>query len=131
MLNWALLKDISLKANYIYLKAVDENTGLWMVAKPRHRIYADLTYAPTRQISIIANLKYNSKQYTRSDNTTHVTQRFIENLRFEYSPFVPFCRHGQMEIFGEIKNFANKNYRYGDGWLAPPRTWILGLNYKF
>lgn len=130
-LNWAPLKYISLKANYIYLKAVDENTGLWMVAKPRHRIYADLTYAPTRQISIIANLKYNSKQFTRSDNTTYETQQFIENLRFEYSPAVPIFRHGQMEIFGVIKNLTNENYRYGDGWLAPPRTWILGLNYKF
>ncbi len=131
MLNWTPTETISLKANYIYLKAVDENSGLWIVAKPRHRIYADLTFTPVRRFSIIANFKYSSKQFTRSDNKTHVSTRLIENLRFEFTPLVSIIRCGHMEIFGEIKNLSNKKYRYGDGWLAPPRTWIFGINYKF
>ena len=131
LLNWKIMDDLSMKTTYTYLKAIDEDTGLWMACKPRHRVYADLSYMPVKELSIIANLKYESKQYTRSDNKDSVPERTIGNLRVEYEPTWMSGRFGRLEIFGEIKNVTDKTYRYGDGWLAPPRTWISGLNYRF
>ena len=131
LINWKLLDTLSLKATYTYLKAVNEDTGLWMVAKPRHRVYMDLSYMPVDDLSIIFNLKYESRQYTRSDNKASVPARAIGNLRIEYSPAWLAGRFGLPQFFGEVKNIGNKTYRYGDGWLAPPRTWICGINYRF
>ncbi|GBE52923.1 colicin I receptor precursor [bacterium BMS3Bbin14] len=128
LLNWKLRDNLSLKATYMYIKSIDEDTGLWMVAKPRHRVYADLAYKPVENLSFIFNLKYESGQYTRSDNTASIPGRIIGNLRVEYNPVWPAGRFGRPEFFGEIKNIGDRTYRYGDGWLAPPRTWIFGLN---
>ena len=130
-LSWKILKNFSLKANYSYLEAINEDTGLWMVAKPRHRVYADFSYAPTEDLSIIFDLKYKSKQYTRSDNKASVPGRLIGDLRCEYSPEWTVSRYGRPAFFAEIKNIANKTYRYGDGRLAPPRTWLCGVNLTF
>lgn len=131
LINWKIMDNFSLKTTYTYLKAINEDTGLWMVAKPRHRVYADLSYRPVEDLSIIFNLKYESRQYTRSDNKASVPERTIGNLRVEYSPAWTEGRFGLLEFFGEVKNIGDKTYRYGDGWLAPPRTWICGLNYEF
>ena len=131
LINWKFLDNLSLKMTYTYLKAINEDTGLWMVSKPRHRVYADLSCQPTQDISIIFNLKHESKQYTRSDNEASEPERTIGNLRVEYIPAWATGRFGHPEFFGEIKNITDKTYRYGDGWLAPPRTWICGLNYRF
>ncbi|RLB90216.1 MAG: hypothetical protein DRH50_12675, partial [Deltaproteobacteria bacterium] len=130
-LNWKIMENLSLKTTYTYLEAINEDTGLWMVAKPRHRVYADLTCVPIEDLSVILNLKYESRQYTRSDNKDSVPGRAIGNIRLEYHPARLAGRFGAPEFFGEIKNIANKAYRYGDGWLAPPRTWAVGLNYRF
>ena len=131
LINWKLLNNLSLKTTYTYLKAINEDTGLWMVCKPRHRVYADLSYKPVKELSVIFDLKYESRQYTRSDNKTSVPERAVGNLRLEYSPAWITGRFGQVEFFGEVRNIGDKTYLYGDGWLAPPRTWICGLNYSF
>ncbi len=131
LLNVKITNNLSLKTTYTYLEAIDKDTRRWIVAKPRHRVYADLSYRPTPELSIIANLKYESKQYTRSDNKTSIPGRIIGNLRVEYSPTRMAGRFGRLGFFCEVKNIADKTYRYGDGWLAPPRTWISGFNYRF
>ncbi len=130
-LNVKIMENLSLKTTYSYLKAINEDTGLWLTAKPRHRIYADFSFSPVEDFSIILNLKYESRQYTRSDNKDSVSERTIGNIRIEYSPVLAEDRFGQVEFFGEVRNIGDKTYLYGDGWLAPPRTWICGLNYKF
>ncbi|MBW2709355.1 MAG: TonB-dependent receptor [Deltaproteobacteria bacterium] len=131
LINLKILNTLSLKTTYTYLKAINEDTGLWMTAKPRHRVYADLSFCPAECFSVIFNLKYEYRQYTRSDNKASVPKRTIGNIRFEYSPDYIAGRFGRVELFGEVKNLRDKNYLYGDGWLAPPRTWICGLNYRF
>ena len=131
LLNLKIMDNLSLKTTYTYLKAINEDTGLWMVCKPRHQIYADLSCRPVEDLSIIFNLKYESKQYTRSDNKGSVPERTIGNLRIEYNPAWSAGRFGRVEFFGDVKNIGDKTYLYGDGWLARPRTWICGLNYIF
>jgi iron complex outermembrane receptor protein len=130
-LNVKIMENLSLKTTYSYLKAINEDTGLWLTAKPRNRVYADLSFSPADDFSIILNLKYESRQYTRSDNKNSVSERTIGNIRIEYSPPATATRFGQVEFFGEVKNIGDKTYLYGDGWLAPPRTWVCGLNYRF
>jgi len=131
LLDVKIMENLSLKTTYTYLKAINEDTGLWMICKPRHRIYADLSFRPVEDFSIIFNLKYDSRQYTRSDNKNSVPERTIGNLRIEYNPAWSTGRFGQVEFFGEVKNIGEKTYLYGDGLLAPPRTWICGFNYRF
>ncbi len=130
-IKWKIIPALFLKTTYTYLEAINEDTGLWMVAKPRHRLYMDLCYRVMDELSIIFNLKYASRQFTRSDNRASVPDRTIGDLRFRYSGLlsgIGIIRG--MDLFGEIRNIGDKTYCYGDGWLAPPRTWILGLSLR-
>ncbi len=129
---WQILKNLGIRFNYSFLRAIDEKTGLWLVAKPEHTIYADVTYSPFRGLSLIGSAKYESKQYTRSDNKSSVPPRAIGNLRIEYLPDLKaLVRKVRLEIFSEIRNISDERYLYGDGWLAPPLIWICGLNCVF
>jgi len=131
LFNIKFIENFSLKTTYTYLKAIDEDTGFSLSAKPRHRIYADFFYSPMEDFSIILNIKYESEQYTRSGNKFPEPEHTIGNIRVEYSPVKMNGCLGQMEFFGEVKNIGDKTYRRGDGWLAPPRTLIGGLTYRF
>lgn len=131
LISWRLLKELSFKATYTCLRAIDEDTGLWVACKPRHRVYADLCYTPRDDLSAIFNLDYESMQYTRSDNMASVPDRAICDLRIEYSPAWAAFGWGRFDLFGEVSNMWNKRYLYGDGLLAPPRTWLCGLNFQF
>jgi iron complex outermembrane receptor protein len=125
VVNWKIKDDsLSLRTAYTYLEAINEDTGKWLVCKPRHRANIDLSYKPMKVLYVILNVKYESKQFTRSDNKSSVQGRTIGNLRLEYGL-------DRFDIFGEIKNIGDKTYLYGDGWLAPPRTFIAGVNLRF
>lgn len=75
-------------------------------------------------MEIIGELKYKSKQYTRSDNTSSVPEILLANIRLEYG-------FSQIDLFYEKKNITDHNYINSIGYQGDPRTWIIGLNCRF
>jgi vitamin B12 transporter len=123
-ISWQINSHLTFKTSYTYLEARDETTGLWLTAKSRHKADAEIFYRPMERLSLVAGVDYASKVYTRADNSRSVPDYTIVNLRGEYS----FRRFG---LFGEIKNLADITYYYADETLAPPRTWLVGVNWHF
>ena len=125
-LTWRPVAGFSIRTAYSHLRAIDDNTGLWLVAKPRHRLNTDFEYQGGRlPLSCIFNVRYESRQATRSDNTAWAPQRWLFGVRTEY-------RHSKrLRFFAEIRNLANITYLYGGGSLAPPRTWLAGIQLSF
>ena len=121
---WKLSNWIELKPSYIYLIAKDDDNGNWLPARPRHTIKVDAYFKPLDKLSIILSVKYVSKQFTRSDNTKSVSGYTIADARAEHS-------FGLARVFLKLKNFMDKKYHYGDGYPAPPRTWLIGVSYDF
>ncbi|MEW6215768.1 MAG: TonB-dependent receptor, partial [Nitrospirota bacterium] len=68
--------------------------------------------------------QYISKQFTRSDNKEFAPSYYVADLRADY-----FIK--KIGLFFKIENIFNKNYLYGDGYPAPPRTFLVGANYRF
>ncbi len=124
-LSWQPSGPLSIRTAYSYLHAIDRESGLWLTAKPRHRMNTDLEYrAAVLPLATILNIRYESRQATRSDNTTWAPARWLFGIRTEYH------RNG-IRFFAEIRNLANITYLYGDGSLAPPRTWLAGIGLNF
>lgn len=123
-IKWKATDNLTFKTAYTYLEARDENTDLWLTAKARHKANAELFFTPTEKLSLVAGVDYCSEVYTRSDNSKSVPEYTIARLRGEYG----FKR---INIFGEIQNLTDKTYYYADGMLAPPRTWLAGMNWTF
>ncbi len=122
---WKLLDALRIRTSYTYLEAIDEETGKWLAAKAKHRVGADVLYSPIPSLSLSFSLKYFSKQYTRSDNTESAPGYCIGDIRAEYA-----WKYG-ISIFSEVKNLWDKEYLYGDGYPAPPLTWVAGMSYRF
>ncbi len=123
-LEWKAAGNLTVKSSYTYLDARNEETGLQLSAKAKHRANADFIYAPLPSVSVILGLKYASKVYTRSDHSKSVPEYFIGNIRGEY-------KHRDCELFCQLNNILDEDYFYSDGYPAPPLTWLAGLSYRF
>jgi iron complex outermembrane receptor protein len=121
--SWKLHTTFKAKGTYTYLEAKDRQTDLWLPGKAQHR--ADITFywQPLQPISIVTTVKYTSKVYRNKSNIKTVPEYTIADLRTEYG----FKR---LSLFGEVRNIFDKTYYYADGLLAPPRTWVVGVNWR-
>lgn len=122
-ITWKPLEPLSLKAGYTYLRAIDEETGLFIPAKAEHTATLDCTWQATDRLTAVLSGKYVSEVYRNRANTKTVPDYMLANLRAEY-------RLGQYGLFTEVKNLADTTYYYADGLLGPPLTWIAGLSWK-
>ncbi len=122
--NWKITSMLTAKAAYTYLEAKDEQTGLWLPAKARHTANGTLILSPLTDLTLVAGLTSSSSVYTDSANTESVSSYLLGNLRGEYK----FDRY---IIFTEVKNISDVEYYYSDNILAPPRTWLIGINVLF
>ncbi|MGD8563998.1 MAG: TonB-dependent receptor [Desulfarculaceae bacterium] len=117
-------KWLEFRPSYTYLEAKDEETDLWLTSKPRHKIKADLILRPWPQFMLGCHYTYSSEVFTRSDNTEKADSYHTVDIRAEYNI-------SGWRIFGKIDNIFDEKYIYGDGYPAPPLTWIMGVSYEF
>jgi len=123
-ISWQVTPEIELRPAYIYLHAKNEETGYWLPAKPFHRITGDVVLKPIEPLSMTFYFKYDSRTYSRSDNSKSLVPYWIMNYRADY-------RLGFGQVYLDIQNLFDKTYYYIDGYDAPPLEWALGFNYKF
>ncbi|MGQ9749994.1 TonB-dependent receptor [Desulfosoma sp.] len=118
-----MTETLEFKGAYTYLEAKDKDTGLWIPGKARHTSNLTLLWHPFSPLSLVAVGTYSSTVYRNKANTKTVPGYVIADLRAEYA----FKR---WSLFTEVKNIFDKTYYYADGLLAPPLTWLVGLEWK-
>ena len=123
-LKWTPNDFLEIKPSYAYLIAKDDITGNWLSCSAKHRIKFDVQYKPAEELTLTLNTKYVSKQFTRSDNKASVGGYAIADFRVDY-----FIK--KAKLYFKVANLFDKSYSYGDGYPAPPRTWLIGVNYEF
>lgn len=121
--SWELHTTLKAKGSYTYLEAKDRETDLWITGKARHVARITLYWQPAKSLSIVAASKYASKVYRNRSNTRSEPGYTVVDLRAEYG-FKKFS------LFGEVKNIFDETYYYADGLLAPPRIWVVGVNWR-
>jgi iron complex outermembrane receptor protein len=120
---WQMMERLKLKASYTYLEVTDAETGLWLPCKARHTGRFNLYWKPLRALSVVFDGKSASSVYRDKKNTRDIPGYSIADLRAEYA-FHSF------NLFCEIENMFDATYYYADGLLAPPRTWVAGINWR-
>ena len=123
-LNWQPLDSLTFKANYIYLDAENRETGRKLPAKASHVLRGDISWQATDKLLAVLSGKHSSKVYLDSANKEEVDGYTLLDLRAEYD-------FGDIALFAEINNLANSTWLYADGLLGPPRTWLVGLRYRW
>ena len=123
-LTWQPLDGLTVKTNYIYLDAENRETGLKLPAKAAHALRGDVFWQATDKLLTVLSAKYSSKVYLDGANEEEVDGYTLFDLRAEYD-------FGKVALFTEINNLANTTWLYADGLLGPPRTWLVGLRYRW
>ena len=117
-------KWLVFRPSYTYLEAINDDDGLWISAKPRHKFKADLQVRPMDGLMLGCQATYSSEVYTNAANTTTAPDYVTMDLRGEY-------RLDQARFFFRIDNLLDEDYLYADGYPAPPRTWLAGVGWDF
>ncbi len=96
-------------ANYALSLSVVPNSAFSFDASVFHRDITD---------------RITGKVFTRSDNSGYIPGYTVVNARADYSA-------GDLTVYCDIDNLLNDIYLYVDGYDAPPREWVVGMNYNF
>ncbi|MFZ5585412.1 MAG: TonB-dependent receptor [Thermodesulfobacteriota bacterium] len=123
-LKWRAASWLELTPSYTYLQAKDAETDLWLAAKPEHKFSLDALLRPAPGWAVGLLYTYESKRFTRSDNTEWTDPYHKVDLRCEY-------RQGPYRFFATVENLLDEDYDYGDGLPAPPRLWLVGVRREF
>jgi iron complex outermembrane receptor protein len=121
--SWKLHMTVKAKGVYSYLEVEDRETKLKLPGKAQHAVHLALHWQPAKPLSLVATGKYVSEVFRNKSNTKTMPEYTIADLRAEYA-FKNFS------LFGEIENILDETYFYADGLLAPPRTWLVGVNWR-
>jgi len=120
---WQVMENLKFKTSYTYMEVTDEKTGFWLPCKPRHTGRLNAYWQPAPSLSVVFDAKSTSSVYRDKKNTRKIPGYSIADLRAEY-------RFSCFNLFFEIENMFDKTYYYVDGLLAPPRTWVAGINWR-
>lgn len=121
--NWQPIRPVNLKASYTSMRAIDEETGLFVPCKAQHTATLTCSWQLSERLSAVLSGKYVSKVFINQANTKTVPEYMLADLRAEY-------RLGRYALFTEITNLTDTHYFYADGLLGPPLTWIAGVSWK-
>jgi iron complex outermembrane receptor protein len=92
-----------------------------MTSTAKHSGDLEIYIKPFEAFSNVLKASYSGPAFTDRENTERMASYTLFGFRSEYG-------FDRWSIFLEINNLLDKTYYYGDGYLAPPRAWIIGVN---
>lgn len=110
-------------ASYLYLLFKNDDTGLYLPAKPKHKIQSDI-YAVYNNFKANIGGYYVSDSFNNSSNTEVLQGYFLANSKVEY-------KHKSMKFYVEIENLLDKQYEVHVGYPSAGRVYLFGMNYLF
>lgn len=123
-MTWRPSEAVEFTSSYMYLHARNEETGRWLPAVPFHTLTGEVVLRPFRRLSVRAEAKYAGKVFPGSDNRSSQPDYTVVHLRADY-------RTGPFRFYCSVDNLFDREYRYVDGYDAPPREWLVGMNCNF
>lgn len=123
-LKWKPLPNWDIKPTHLYLDAFDEGTGNTLPFKPRRQSRLDIQWQITPNWTAGANTQLVSRQYSRADHLAPVSGYSVTSLQTDYA-------WGLNHFLLRADNFFDRDYRYGDGFPAPPRIWYAAWSREF
>lgn len=115
---------LTIQSSYTYLEAKNQETGLWLSAKPKHRWVSTIDIKPFENFTVGVTSTAASWTYGNSSNTKTYPGYLVWDVKAEY-----VYRHWTFTL--EIENLFDHDYSKLDGYPAAPFTWITGIKYSF
>lgn len=114
---------VSMDLSYLYLIFRNDDTGLFLAAKPKHKIQSDI-YMKYKNFKANLGAYYVSESFNDSKNKEILDGHFVADTKIEYS-------YGNKKFYVEIENLFDKPYDAHIGYPTAGRTYLFGINYIF
>jgi iron complex outermembrane receptor protein len=115
-LNYQILNNLSLNANYSFLDMEKPVTGA-----PKNKFYAGMTYRPGK-FTLSAGAQVIDKLYLVTGNTPQTSDYKLVDARIAYRPLK------WMDVFVKGDNLLGKKYETMAGYPMPKTTFMGGIS---
>ncbi|MDQ1325538.1 MAG: Plug protein [Campylobacterota bacterium] len=114
---------LNIDTSYLNLIFKNDDTGLYLPAKPKHKIQSDI-YATYKNFKANLGGYYVSESFNDNKNKEVLPGYFSANSKVEYG-------YKNMKFYVEVENLFDKDYDVHIGYPAAGRTYLFGMNYLF
>jgi vitamin B12 transporter len=117
------IDNLKLNAGYIYLHAVDKDTGAFLSLRPRNKFTSSAEYVLAK-LTVIGEYQYVSKRFDSTLNRD-LSPYAIVNLKGSY------LLHKNLSLFVRIDNLFDKSYEEAGGYGTPGISAFGGVKVSF
>ncbi len=123
-----LLPNLGVGFYYTYLHTKDKDKHRELNFRPKHKVNINIDYAFNKMLSTSLRYNYTGKQknYRDADNEVDILKGF-STLSFQLSADVT----KNFKIRAGIENLLNEKLDDEYNYSLQPRTYYIGMNYKF
>jgi outer membrane cobalamin receptor len=119
-----LFEKIKLTGAYTYLIAKNDDTGKYIIGKPKHEVNIRLKYPLFDKLILYLNDRYISKRFTDHENTEYLAEYNL--LDFEVNYFI-----NKTKLFFKVDNLLGEEYQVHKKYPQPETTYTIGVTYEF
>jgi len=124
--DWNATDTLLLHLDYTYLDRDNiSNPELRPVDTPDHKVFGFARYSPTPFLYFQASAEYNDKRFSETNGSRVAKSFTTANLKASWE-----TQTGIAFDVG-VRNIADENYAYEEGYPEPGRTWFLNLRYRY
>lgn len=123
-LDYKITEMISFNVSYLFLLFKNDDTGLYLPSKPKHKVQSQL-YITHDKTKMSLSTQYYSDSFNNSANTQILKEHFVADLNVNYN----FSK--KLKLYLEIENILNNKYDAHLGYPVAGRTFLVGINYLF
>lgn len=122
-LNWRIGPTLKVNLSYLYLLFTDDDTGLELPHKPRHKAKIDLDVTAGKTLLTLSG-NWVSDSYDDKQNTVVQAGRFTLDAKAT-------CSTGDIKLLFSVENLLDEAYEVHVGYPAAGRTFMAGIRYTF
>ena len=120
----SLFDQLTINGAYTYLVAKNDNTGKYIIYRPKHKVNIRLKYTFWDKLIFYLSDQYVSKRFTDQKNTETLSAHNLLGFEIKY----PF---GKATLFGKIDNLLGEEYEVHKKYPMPKTTYTVGVTYEF
>jgi iron complex outermembrane recepter protein len=129
-LNIKPIKEVKVTLGYTFLNAKDVSNNTWLPGRPEHTAFAGINWTATKVISCLADVRYMSKvkstiSLASGDITAYPGDFVLLNLGAK----AKLSKNISATL--NCKNVFNTMYSESEGYPAPGRTFIAGIDLSY
>lgn len=122
---WTGLPDLTLSANYTFLEAKDDSTGLTLPRRPKHTLNLTADYALSEKWQVGGAMRFVSEQIDNSFSSDKIPPGLVFDARTSYrvTPWAQF--------YVRAENLFDADGREAARYRAPGRSAYAGVKAEF